>query len=773
MLVATGGYLFYLWQFEGQSRLAMIGALLLFPTLLFAVILTAVRLHRTLRPLAALNRSIKRVRSGETDVHINAGSRGEMGELEAGISAIVARLAGGRVELQERVEQAVRDAQESMEVIEIRNAELDIARRRAIEASRAKSEFLANMSHEIRTPMNGVIGFTRLLGKTDLDDKQVDLLATIEKSAISLLRIVDDILDFSRLESGKLILAHEPFSLRDCVESAVALWGPQAHAKQLELVSMVYSDVPDHLVGDETRIIQILNNLIGNAVKFTDLGDIVVRVMLDEPEEHRVRVVFAVSDTGIGVPADEHQRLFRPFDQGSSTAGRLFGGTGLGLSICDALAREMGGDIGVSDNSGTGSVFRVTLWLDRDPDAPPQRQAPPLNRRGLLVEPHPLSRISLRNNLIEMGLAVDDIARYVDLEGIDREDYALVLLCSAGDEPSLNECRRRVHELVRTIGVPLVVLVSTSDQDRLRSFAEAGALYCISKPPQRRHLLESLRGCLRPENLTRMATTPKPSSHADFAAPNHELPLSYRLCLAVDDHPINLQLITHLLEDMGAKVLQAEDGALAVYMAREHEFDMIFMDVHMPRLNGLDAARQILATRPGRPLPIVALTADAAEKTQREIERAGIHRYLIKPISEEELHSVVKDLLESVPGPVELHDMRAHQKPQKTWPVRDKAQALRIAGGSTGIADKLFAALCGELPETIETMHASLQRRDWSELWQMSHRLHGAAAVCGVPALYHALEDLQPAVALEDETAVELLLEQVTLQAQRLGSVNT
>jgi two-component system sensor histidine kinase BarA len=660
-----------------------------------------------------------------------------------------------------------------MEVVEIRNAELDIARRRAIEASRAKSEFLANMSHEIRTPMNGVIGFTRLLGKTELDDKQHDLLATIEKSAVSLLRIVDDILDFSRLESGKLVLAHDPFRLRDCVESAVALWGPQAHAKQLELVSMVYSDVPDHLVGDETRIIQILNNLIGNAVKFTDRGDIVVRVMLDEPEEHRVRVVFAVSDTGIGVPADERQRLFRPFDQGSSTAGRLFGGTGLGLSICDALAREMGGDIGVSDNSGAGSVFRVTLWLERDPDAPPQRQAPPLNRRGLLVEPHPLSRISVRNNLIEMGLAVDDITRYVDLEGIDPKDYALVLLGSAGDEASLNECRQRVRELVRTDGVPLVVLVSTSDQDQLRGFAEAGALYCISKPPQRRHLLESLRGCLRPENLTRLATTPKQSSHADFAAPNHELPLCNRLCLAVDDHPINLQLITHLLEDMGAKVLQAEDGALAAYMAREHEFDMIFMDVHMPRLSGLDAARQILAARPGRPVPIVALTADAAEKTQREIERAGIHRYLIKPISEEELYSVVKDLLESVPGPVELHDMRAHQKPQKAWPVRDKAQALRIAGGSAGIADKLFTALCRELPDTIETMQASLQRRDWSELWQMSHRLHGAAAVCGVPALYHALEDLQPAVALEDESAVELLLEQLTVQAQRLGSIDT
>ena len=770
MLLATGGYLFYLWHSKGQSGLAITGALVLFPTLLFAVILTAIRLRRTLRPLNALNRNIQRVLSGETHIHINAESRGELGELEAGISALVDRLASGQEELQERVEQAVRDAQESMEVVEIRNAELDIARRRAIEASRAKSEFLANMSHEIRTPMNGVIGFTRLLGKTELDDKQHDLLATIEKSAVSLLRIVDDILDFSRLESGKLVLAHDPFSLRDCVESAVALWGPQAHAKQLELVSMVYGDVPDHLVGDETRLIQILNNLIGNAVKFTDRGDVVVRVMLDEAEEHRVRVAFAVSDTGIGVAEDERQRLFRPFDQGSSAAGRLFGGTGLGLSICDALAREMGGDVGVTSNPDEGSVFQATLWLERDPDAPPRRQIPPLNRRALLVEPHPLSRISLRNNLIELGLAVDDSAHYTDLEGIDCKDYALVLLGSAGDERSIHTCRQRVLELTRTQEVPVVALVSTSDQARLQDIASAGALYCISKPPQRRHLLESLRGCLRPESVSRLATKKKQPPHVDVSVPDPDMLLSNRLCLAVDDHPINLQLITHLLQDMGAKVLQAEDGALAVHMTKEHEFDMIFLDVHMPRLSGLEAARQILAARP---VPIVALTADAAEKTQREIARAGIHRFLIKPVSAEDLHSVVSDLLESVPGPVELQDGRTHPKPHKSWPVRDKAQALRIAGGSAGIADKLFAELCRELPDTIEGMQASLHRHDWRELWQMSHRLHGAAAVCGVPALYHALEELQPAVALEDESAVAVLLEQLSGQAQRLSGTSS
>ncbi|MCW9078996.1 MAG: ATP-binding protein, partial [Gammaproteobacteria bacterium] len=390
LLTAFGGYSLYLWLVENQPKLALVGLLVLLPALIAGIALALQRLRELQKPIAVVNRAIQRVREGERGVRVTTASEGEMGQLEAGFNAMAEQLANEQDLLQERIDQAVSDAQESMEVVEIRNAELDIARRRAIGASRAKSEFLANMSHEIRTPMNGVIGFTRLLGKTQLNEKQHDYLTTIEKSANSLLRIVDDILDFSQLESGKLILSHEPFGLRECVESAVTLWVPQAHAKHLELVSMVYSDVPEHLVGDETRIIQILNNLIGNAVKFTEQGEIALRVMLDEEKDHLVRITFALSDTGIGVPLEKQRRLFQPFNQGKSTTNRLFGGSGLGLSICQALAKEMNGDVDLVSRSGEGSVFRVTLTLERDPDATSVPHAPPLNRRGLLVDPHEL-----------------------------------------------------------------------------------------------------------------------------------------------------------------------------------------------------------------------------------------------------------------------------------------------------------------------------------------------------------------------------------------------
>jgi two-component system sensor histidine kinase BarA len=221
---------------------------------------------------------------------------------------------------------------------------------------------------------------------------------------------------------------------------------------------------------------------------------------------------------------------------------------------------------------------------------------------------------------------------------------------------------------------------------------------------------------------------------------------------------------------MGAEVLQATDGDEAVELAMGSDVDMAFLDVHMPRMSGLEAARRIQVARSGRPVQIVALTADAAEKNQREIARAGIQRYLIKPVNEDDLRRVVRELLDGV-APTKFINAAAQTLSRRDWPVRDHAQALRIAGGSTGIATRLFEELRAELPATVATLRSSLANHDWPELWQMSHRLHGAAAVCGVPALYHALGELQPAIGLEDEPTVSVLLGHVEHEAQRVIDV--
>ena len=764
-LLGLGAFGLYLWLVAHQPALALTGLVVLLIGLAVTLVVAADRLRYMLRPITIVNRAMQRVRGGELDVRVAEISKGEMGELEGGFNAMAQELASAQEQLQVRIDQATQEVQESMEVIEIRNAELDLARRRAIQASRVKSEFLANMSHEIRTPMNGIIGFTRLLGKSELDEKQLDFLQTIERSATSLLRLVDDILDFSQLESGKLVLSHEPFRLSECVESAVTLWAPQAHTKHLELVSMIYSDVPDYLVGDETRIIQILNNLIGNAVKFTEQGEIVVRVMLDQEDEHSVAVTFAVSDTGIGIPLGEQQRLFLAFDQGSATTNRLFGGTGLGLSICHSLAESMHGHISVTSRPGEGSVFRVTIRLDRDPDAPPVRHTQPLNRRCLLVEQHELSRIALDNALTDMGLAVDPVARLDELDQHDLSRYALVAIGCSDDERVVAECLEWIRELMLHHALPVITLVSSSDQELLSRFVDGGARFCLSKPPPRRHLMDSIRGCLRALGAPPTPAGPRPAK-ADVVVDDRLL-LHDKLCLAADDHPVNLQLITHMLGDLGAQVLQATDGDEAVELAKNNSIDMAFLDVHMPRMNGLEAARRMHAIDGGRQVPIVALTADAAEKNQREIARAGIDNYLIKPVSEEGLREVVGNLLTGSVGG-QYRNVNTRPSPRRELPVRDEAQALRIAGGSDSIASKLFTELRAELPATMDALRTSFAARDWSELWQLSHRLHGAASVCGVPALYHALGDLQPAITLEDESTVSVLLDRVDREAQRV-----
>ena len=766
-LVAIAGLGLYLWLGAGQVEIALIGSLILLLGLALTLLGAAGWLHRLSRPLNVISRAMQSVRDGELSVRVREISGGEMGVLESGFNAMAKDLEAGQESFQERIDLATREARESMEVVEIRNAELDLARRRAIQASRAKSEFLANMSHEIRTPMNGIIGFTRLLEKTELNAKQREFLNTIQRSTHSLLRIVDDILDFSQLESGKLTLSHEPLKLRECVETAVSLWAPQAHAKQLELAALVYDDVPDDLVGDETRVVQILNNLLGNAVKFTEQGEVVLRAMLEGEDEHRVAITFTIRDTGIGIPLGEQKRLFLAFDQGQLTTQRLFGGTGLGLSICHSLATAMGGEISVTSRLGEGSEFRVTLKLDRSTGAAARRYTPPLNKRCLLVEDHTQSRIALRNALTSIGLAVDDQADLTKLVELDDSRYALVALGCAGDDAAMETCRSAIHAVVTQHRLPVIALISNSDEETLGRFVASGATYCLSKPPRIRQLRESVLGCLRGVNTTESSALIRSSGDPTEASIDIEQPLEHKCCLAADDHPINLQLIVHLLRDLGAEVLAASDGHEAVALAKAHAVDMAFLDVHMPRMNGLEAARRIQVLNAGHNLPMVALTADAAERNLRDIARSGFHRYLIKPVKDEDLRAIVAELLVGGP-PIKFLNASETGSAQEVWPIRDHQQALRIAGGSENIAGRLFRELRAELPTAIEGLQSKLAERDWSELWQLSHRLHGAAAVCGVPALYHALNDLQPAITLEDEATVSLLLERVDREAQRI-----
>ncbi|MCU1721363.1 MULTISPECIES: response regulator [unclassified Pseudomonas] len=732
---------------------SLFASLLLILIGLMGTTLLALRMSRAINgPIGQIKHAVSQLKDGNLEERLpNMGSY-ELDELAGGINRMAETLHNAHEELQHSIDQATEDVRQNLETIEIQNIELDMARKEALEASRIKSEFLANMSHEIRTPLNGILGFTHLLQKSELTPRQLDYLGTIEKSADSLLGIINEILDFSKIEAGKLVLESIPFNLRDLIQDTLTILAPAAHAKQLELVSLVYRDTPLSLVGDPLRLKQILTNLVSNAIKFTREGTIVARAMLEDENDDSVQLRISIQDTGIGLSAQDVRALFQAFSQADNSLSRQPGGTGLGLVISKRLIEQMGGEIGVDSTPGEGSQFWVSLNLPKARDTIEDQPLPILQgRRTAIVDNHELALQALEHQLEDCGLNVttfsspEHLLSGVEAARLAGQRFELAVLgVNLHDLPP-----ERLGQLIQRLehfACQALVLCPTTEQALYHPFLPNAHGQLYAKPACTRKLRRALLELIQPRRSNSEIKPP----------PGQRLPK----VLCVDDNPANLLLVQTLLEDLGAEVLAVDCGASAIKAVQQDNFDLVLMDVQMPGMDGRECTEQIRrweAGQGGQALPIVALTAHAMANEKRALLHSGMDDYLTKPISDRQLAQVVQKWTGL---PVSLNRTERQAEPYhggSELRVLDPDEGLRLAAGKPDLAADMLAMLLASLESDRLAIRAARDADDRAATIERVHRLNGATRYCGVPQLRAACQRSETLLKQDDPEAPQSL----------------
>ncbi|HAT7506633.1 TPA: two-component sensor histidine kinase BarA, partial [Citrobacter braakii] len=668
-------------------------------------------------PIRNMVNTVDRIRRGQLDSRVEGFMLGELDMLKNGINSMAMSLAAYHEEMQHNIDQATSDLRETLEQMEIQNVELDLAKKRAQEAARIKSEFLANMSHELRTPLNGVIGFTRLTLKTELNTTQRDHLNTIERSANNLLAIINDVLDFSKLEAGKLILESIPFPLRSTLDDVVTLLAHSSHDKGLELTLNIKNDVPDNVIGDPLRLQQVITNLVGNAIKFTEGGNIDILVEKRALSNTKVQIEVQIRDTGIGIPERDQSRLFQAFRQADASISRRHGGTGLGLVITQKLVNEMGGDISFHSQPNRGSTFWFHISLDLNPNVLVDRSTTHClaGKRLAYVEPNATAAQCTLDILSETPL---EVIYSPSFSGLPKDHYDILLL---GIPVTLREPLTMQHERLASAAAMtdfLLLALPCHAQINAEKLKQGGAAACLLKPLTSTRLLPALTEYCQLNH-----------SAAPLLLDESKIAMTV---MAVDDNPANLKLIGALLEDKVQHVVLCDSGHQAVDRAKQMQFDLILMDIQMPDMDGIRACELIHQLPHQQQTPVIAVTAHAMAGQKEKLLSAGMNDYLAKPIEEDKLHNL---LLRYKPGASSSLRALAVEPVVNPNTTLDWQLALRQAAGKNDLARDMLQMLLDFLPEVRNKIEEQLVGENPEGLVDMIHKLHGSCGYSGVPRM--------------------------------------